>query len=196
LALDEILETIRAESEKTTSAVLDSADAEASQVIDRATTRAEDERRRLASSLDDRARQERSRIISRAHLETAKQRRAAREEVYQAALEAVRQRLLEIRTSPEYEEILGALLDEAMAVLPGATVVRVDPRDVDVVKGLLASRGLNLDIDAEEIPLGGLKLITEGRDVDNSLAARLRRADTHLRYIAGELVPALRGATR
>jgi vacuolar-type H+-ATPase subunit E/Vma4 len=196
LALEDILGTIRVESEKTASEVVASAEAEAEQILDRATSRADGERRRLAASFDDRARQERSRIISRAHLETAKKRRAAREDVYQAALEGVQRRLLEIRASPQYEGILGSLLDEAMAVLPNASVIRVDPRDVDLVETLLASRGLDLDIEADEIPLGGLKLIAEGRDVDNTLGARLRRADTHLRYIAGELVPALRGITR
>jgi vacuolar-type H+-ATPase subunit E/Vma4 len=196
LALDEILGTIRTESDETASAIIASARAEAKEVLERATARAGSERRRLAASLDDRARQERSRIISRAHLETAKERRAAREEVYQTALEVVQRRLSEIRASPEYPEILGSLLDEAMAVLPDARMIRVDPRDIDVVEALLASRGLDLDIEADEIPLGGLKLIAEGRDVDNTLVTRLRRADTHLRYIAGELVPALRGATQ
>lgn len=196
MALEEILGTIRAESEKTASAVVASARVEAKEVLDRATARAEDERRRLAASLDDRARQERSRIISRSHLETAKERRGAREEVYQTALQGVQRRLSEIRVSPEYEDVLGSLLEEGMAVLPDARVIRVDPRDVDLVATLLASRGLDLDIEVNETPLGGLKLIAEGRDVDNTLATRLRRADTHLRYIAGELVSALRGATQ
>jgi vacuolar-type H+-ATPase subunit E/Vma4 len=196
LALEEILGTIRAESEKTVSDIVASARAEAEEVLDRAARRAEDERHRLAGSLDDRARQERSRIISRAHLETAKERRAARENVYQAALERVQGRLREIRASPEYEEILGSLLDEAMAVLPNAHAIRVDPGDIDLVRSLLGSRDLDLDIEADETPLGGLKLLAEGRDVDNTLATRLRRADTHLRYIAGELVPALRGVTQ
>lgn len=196
MALKEILETIRTESEKTASDLVDSARAEAGQILDRATTRAEEERRRLGSSLDDRARQERSRIISRAHLETARERRAARETVYQTAFEEVRQRLRQARSSPDYAEILGLLLDEAMAVLPNADVIRVDPGDVDVVERLLGSRGLRLDIETEETPMGGMRLIAEGRDVDNTLATRLQRADTHLRYIAGELVPALRGVTQ
>jgi V/A-type H+-transporting ATPase subunit E len=195
LALDEILSTIRAEAEKTASAVVSAARAEAREVLDRASARAEDERRRLAASLDDRARQEQSRIISRAHLETAKERRAAREKTYQSALEGVRRRLEAIRASPRYEEILGSLLDEAMAALPDAGVINVDPEDLDLVEELLSSRGLHLDVEAESTPLGGLKLIADGRDVDNTLATRLRRADTHLRFIAGELVPGLRGVT-
>jgi vacuolar-type H+-ATPase subunit E/Vma4 len=192
MALDEILETIRAEADEAVAIIVDDARAQARQLLERAATKAGDERRKSSAALDDRARLERSRILSRAHLETARERRAAREKVYQQILDSVRTRLAEVRASPDYGEILRSLLDEATAVLPSPEAVVVDPRDVGIVEGLLASRGLQLRIETRETPLGGVKVIAGGRDVDNTLATRLLRADPRLRLVAGELLPGLR----
>lgn len=192
MALDEILETIRAEADEAAAVIVDDARAQARQLLARATTKAGDERRKSSAALDDRARLERSRILSRAHLETARERRAAREKVYQQILDSVRTRLAEVRASPDYGEILRSLLDEATAVLPNPEAVVVDPRDVGIAEGLLASRGLRLRIETSETPLGGVKVIAGGRDVDNTLATRLLRADPRLRLVAGELLAGLR----
>ncbi|MGD2101099.1 MAG: V-type ATP synthase subunit E [Acidimicrobiia bacterium] len=194
MALNEILETIRSESEETVSSVVASAHVEAEETLDRARAVAAGEKRRLSRAFDDRARQERSRILSRAHLEAAQERRAAREQIYLEALEGARQRLGEVRSSPEYEAVLGKLLDEAVAVLPNAGVVAVDPADVELMQHILDARDLDLEIATRQAPLGGVTVRTERRGVDNMVATRLQRADEHLRYIAGELIPALRGS--
>ncbi|MGB8360669.1 MAG: V-type ATP synthase subunit E, partial [Acidimicrobiia bacterium] len=188
MALDEILETIRAEADEAAAVIMATAQEQARQVLERATAKADDERRKSSGALDDRARLERSRIVSRAHMETARERRAAREKVYQQILDSVRRRLTEVRASPDYGEILRSLLDEATAVLPNPEAVVVDPRDVGIAEGLLASRGLQLRIETSETPLGGVKVIAGGRDVDNTLATRLLRADPRLRFVAGELL--------
>ncbi|MEA1904141.1 MAG: V-type ATP synthase subunit E [Actinomycetota bacterium] len=193
MALSDILETIRAESRDTASGVLASAEAEADRLLGLAGEQAAKEERRLAASLDDKARLERSRIMSRAHLEAAQERRTSREKVYLAALEGVARHLGSVRSSPEYENVLASLLDEAIAVLPDATTVRVDPTDVAITERALTARGLELLIEPEESALGGVVVTAEGRAVDNSLQTRLDRADEHFRYIAGELIPDLRG---
>lgn len=194
MALEDILETIRAESEESASALIASAESAARKVLQRASEEAEQERQRLAASLDDRARLQRSQLISRAHLEAARERRAARESVYQTAVDRVVQRIRELRASSDYEDVLGALLDEAMAVLPNPTGVRVDPEDTEVVQRILATRQLDLEIQPREASLGGVEIVGERRAVDNRLETRLERADEHLRFIAGELVPGLRGS--
>jgi vacuolar-type H+-ATPase subunit E/Vma4 len=88
---------------------------------------------------------------------------------------------------------MGSLLDEAIAALPEASSIRVDPGDEAVARRVLSSRGLNLILSTEEIALGGLVLTAPGRTIDNRLETRLERADSQLRYIAGEVVPELRG---
>lgn len=195
MGLPDILETIRSESEATASALIGDAEAAAEQLLARARTEAALEEERLAAGLDDRIRQERARVLSLSHLEAARARRAAREDVYEKAVDGVARRLAEIRSSPDYGTLMGSLLDEAVATLPGATTVRVDPADEGLVRDLLASRRLEMELKIEETPKGGLVLVAPGRTVDNRLATRLGRADTHLRFIAGEIIPGLRGGS-
>lgn len=193
MALEDILATIRTEAEETASDLLAAARAEADQLLERAREEASREERRLAGSLDDRTRQERSRVLSRARLDAARARDLAREEVYQSARERVIRRLEQVRTSPDYEGILAALLEEAIAAMPAIDEVRVDPRDVESMERIVADRGLDVAVVPEETPLGGVLAVADRRAVDNTLATRLERADEHLRYIAGELIPTLRG---
>jgi vacuolar-type H+-ATPase subunit E/Vma4 len=193
LGLPEILETIRAESEKTASGLIVEAESEAEEMLSRARDEASSEERRLAGSLDDRIRLERARVLSRGHLDAARVRRAAREDLYADAIEAVIQRLADERSSRGYEGLMGSLLDEALATMPGATTLSVDSGDVAVMERVLASKNLDIEVEARETPLGGLVLMAPGRTVDNTLATRLARADNHLRFVAGEIIPELRG---
>lgn len=192
MALSDILDAIRADSQEMASGVLVAAEADADQILDRAREEAAREEQRLAASLDDQARLEQSRIMSRAHLEAARELRAAREKVYLTALDGVVRQIEALRSSSEYEDVLAALLDEALAVLPAATAVRVDPADVEIMVGVLAARNLDILIVPEEFPLGGVVVAGQGRIVDNKLRSRLDRADEHLRYVAGELISGLR----
>lgn len=193
MGLSEILETIRAESEKVASGLIAEAETEAERTLSRARDQAGGEERRLAGSLDDRIRLERARVLSRSHLDAARVRRAAREDLYGDAIEAVIQRLADERSSHDYERLLGSLLDEALATMPGATTIRVDRSDVAVMERVLATRNLDIEVEAGETPLGGLVLMAPGQTVDNTLATRLARADNHLRFVAGEIIPELRG---
>jgi len=195
MALSDILDAIRAESQETATGILAAAEAEAARLLDQAREEASREERRLAASKDEQARLERSRIISRAHLEAAQKRRAAREQVYLLALDGVVQRIEALRASPEYRAVLATLFDEAIAVLPSPAAVRVDPADVELVGAILAARDIDLAIEPEVAPLGGILVVAEGRTVDNTLRSRLERADEHLRYVAGELIPGLRRGT-
>jgi V/A-type H+-transporting ATPase subunit E len=193
MALENILEAIRAESDRTAAEILADAEAGANRLLERASEEAEREEQQLSTSLDDQARLERSRIVSRAHVEAATERREAREQAYLAARDGATRQVEALRSSPEYEKVLADLLDEALAVLPGVTVVRVDPTDVPMAERLLTDRDLEIHIEPEAFALGGVVVAAEGRSVDNSVRSRLDRADEHLRFIAGELAPGLRG---
>lgn len=191
MGLQDILETIRSEAEETVSDLEARARAESDQILESAREKAEEEERRLSLSQDDRIRGERARALSGSHLEAARARRNAREEVFQKSIEAVRLRLGTVRESDRYESLMASLLDEAIAALPEATVLRVDPADVAVMRRVLGSRDLQIETEGTE--LGGLVVAAPGRTVDNRLATRLERAENHLRYLAGEIIPELRG---
>ncbi len=66
---------------------------------------------------------------ARARLEAAAALRVAREEAFQELLADVRAELAALRERAEYRTILRALIGESVAALPGATELRVDPRD-------------------------------------------------------------------
>lgn len=193
MALQDILATIRSEAEETASGLVAEAQAESERVLARARAEGESEEQRLAGSQDDRIRVERARALSGSHLEAARARRSAREDVYRRAIEEVRHRLATVRDSDRYESLMGSLLDEAIVALPEATVIRVDPGDEAVVRRVLSTRGLDIAVETEETALGGLVMTAPGRTVDNRLETRLERADNHLRYIAAEVIPELRG---
>lgn len=193
MGLQDILETIRSEAEETVSGLEAQARAESDQALDRAREKARLEERRLAGSQDDRIRGERARALSRSHVEAARARRIAREDVFQKSIDAVRRRLGAVRESDRYESLMASLFDEAIAALPEATVIRVDPGDAAVTRSVLVSRDLEFEIETEETALGGLVLAAPGRTVDNRLATRLERAENQLRYVAGEVIPELRG---
>jgi vacuolar-type H+-ATPase subunit E/Vma4 len=193
MALEDILETIRAESRRSATAVLAEAEAKAEETRAAARHDAAREEERLAASLDDRARVERRRRLSRARLEAAARRREAREQVYREAVSRVEERLRALRGSPQYRKILADLYDEAIAVLPDAEAVHVDPGDADLVGDILAERRAGLALETEEMPLGGLRLTAARQAVDNSFASRIDRADGYLRDVAGSAMPELRG---
>jgi vacuolar-type H+-ATPase subunit E/Vma4 len=195
LGLPDILETIRLEAEEESAALIAAAEDEADRVLARARERAAEEEKRLAGSLDDRLRTERARIVSRGQLEAAQARRAAREEVFQQLLAGVVDRLGEVRRSARYAAVMASLLDEAISTMPEARVIRVDPADSDVVERALVAQGLDLTVELEDYPQGGLVLAAPGRTIDNRLATRLERAGSHLRFVAGQVIPELRGAS-
>lgn len=192
MALHDILERIRAESEEAASRIISEAEREADEILQQARAEAGSEERRLAGSLDDKIMLERARISSRGHIDVARTRRSAREGVYHRAIEATTRRLADRRSSPSYRELLESLLDEAMNTMPGAATLQVDPADADVMEKVLASRQLDVEVTTAETRLGGLILMAPGRTVDNTLATRLARADNHLRFVAGEIIPELR----
>jgi vacuolar-type H+-ATPase subunit E/Vma4 len=194
MALDDILESIRREAREEAAAILADAQAKADALLDEARTEASAREEQLAHAGDDRIRVTRRRTVSLAHLEAARQRRTAREAVYQRVLEAVRERLDAIRDEPHYEDVLGNLLDECTAVLPDPTVVRVDERDTQLARRLLADRGIDTTIAELDAGWGGIEIERGGRRVRNDLDARLHRADGYLRYVAGEIHPPLRGS--
>lgn len=194
MALDDILESIRREAEAEADDIRTSARARADDLLREARSDATAREEHLAHGGDDRIRVTRRRTASLAHLDAARLRRTAREAVYQRVLEGVRTRLHAIREEAGYEDVLARLLDECTAALPDPEIVRVDVGDADLVRRLLAARGIDATIAELDSGWGGITLERDGRRVRNDLEARLHRADGHLRFVAGEIHPPLRGS--
>jgi vacuolar-type H+-ATPase subunit E/Vma4 len=117
----------------------------------------------------------RHRLVNAARLEALRQTRASQETIFAAAHSQLRERLREARSRPDYAALFAALLAEAQAALPGATVIRIDPLDA----ALAPHAESTLDT------WGGVELeAADGRIVRNTLEERLRRAEPELRRLA------------
>jgi len=194
MPVDGILAAIRAEAGAEIERVRAEAEAEAADILTRARREAAAVVEHESASRDTAAAEDAQRIVSRARLEAERLRREATEVVYQDLLGEVRQRLGALRGTTRYREILGRFLDECLTAVPAATEVLVDPADTDVAQEVTTAAGRTMRVVATLSCLGGLDVATDdGRFVRNTFEARLRKADGHLRLLAAETMPLLRG---
>jgi vacuolar-type H+-ATPase subunit E/Vma4 len=112
--------------------------------------------------------------------------RQAREDAFHDCLAEVRRRLETVRESSSYPTVLRALLRESLAVLPAATVIRVDPRDERLAADLLAELDVELELVATLETAGGVEL-TRGEDrvARNTVEERFANAEPTLRLLFG-----------
>lgn len=194
MPLDAILTSIRAEADEEIRRTDEDAARQAGAILVEMQRRAAAEEERLAGSRDELIRLAEARLVNHARLEAERRLRAAREELFQAAVEETRRRLDRVRERVDYPELLGRLLDEALAVMPAAREVRVDPRDLPLIERLLGAREAEWRVETSLRCRGGLDLATDdGRRVANTLDGRLERAAGELRRLAAEVVPDLAG---
>ncbi len=189
MALTDILEAIRVETDAEIAAIEAEGEARAAAIAeegDRAAAAVEAE---LAATRDEEAATAAKRIRNKAKLEADRQVRASREAIVQRIFADVEQRLVGLRSAPDYGAILVRLAGEAIAVLPNAAVVHIDPRDA---AHLDARLGRPLDVVADLSTSGGLLVSSpDGRTVHNTVEVRLERAAPHLRRLIAEIVPEL-----
>lgn len=194
MPLEAILTAIRDEADAEIRHLDDAADRQAESILAEARRRAAAEEARLAGSRDELIRLAEARIVNHARLESERRLRAAREELYEAALAEARRRLDAVRGRDDYADLLGRLLDEALAVMADARHVEVDPVDLPLVERLVAARGAGWRVVPSLSCRGGLDLSTgDGRKVRNTIDGRLERAAGELRRLAAGLVPELTG---
>jgi vacuolar-type H+-ATPase subunit E/Vma4 len=192
MAVEDILAAIESEAAAESSRIIAEAERRASALLEEARAGAEVEIDRLARGRDEAAAVAVRRITSRAHLDAARVRREARESIYRQAKEQAAAKLG--RLSPlEYRKVLSSLLTEGLAALPEAKVARVGAEDVELASDLLREIGSTAEVESGDVAGGGVVLLADGVVVHNDLPGRLERADHHLRYIAADLFPELRG---
>ncbi len=107
----------------------------------------------------------------------------AREQLLVAAFNQAANCLAEMRASASYAALFRALAREAVEGLGTDLVAHVDPRDAALARSVFAELGVQVEIAQQDIPLGGLEVMTrDGRiAIVNTLASRLERAKGQLR---------------
>lgn len=140
----------------------------------------------IAAPAERAAQEEAERLRAAARAEARRALREAREETFLRAHALARRLLATVRDdAAAYEAVFSRLLDEALAALPDARVVRVDPRDAQLAAAALARRGATARIEASLESAGGLELDGEdGRVLRNTFEVRLERAEPYLRALA------------
>lgn len=192
MSLDGILAAIRREADEELAALTGRRDRDLDDLGARTAAAAAAAEADAARARDGEAATEAARRIRHAEASAARLLRAAREEAFATMLARLRERLDGLRADAAYPGVLAALLAESRAVLPGATVVRVDPRDEVTMTVLVERTGADLKVDPTlGRSAGGLELDGgDGRVVINTVEARLERAGPELRRIAAELFAA------
>lgn len=177
MPLADLLSAIEAEAAEELERLDRESQEEAAAILGRARAEATALEAELAAAAEPAARAEAERIRAAARLESAATLRGAREEAFAATLEGVRRRLAAVRESPRYPELFASLLEESRRALPGAAVLRVDPRD----EGLARELAGDLRVEATLSCWGGHELEGDERRVRNTLEHRLESAMPILR---------------
>lgn len=193
MSLLAILDAIRASGQAEVCEIEDTARRQIHEM--RATARLEGERiaAESSSSAAAPAVRERARILQRARLEALQIAGNKREGLVDAALDQARGHLEGLRTDAAYPAVLERLTREALGELErsredlSSAQLEVDPRDRELMEGILHALGLNLGASYSLNCWGGL--IVKSQDgrvvVINTLEARLERATPYLRrYLA------------
>jgi V/A-type H+/Na+-transporting ATPase subunit E len=136
---------------------------------------------------------EREMMLSRVRQEVKLEFLKRRNELAERAFDASRGRVLAMRTSPSYRDVVKRLAVEAIGLAGGTDLVfHVDPRDRSLFEGILRELGRNSEIATDIETAGGLTVTSrDGKIlVTNTLESRLARARDLLK---GEVFSTLGG---
>ena len=193
MALNDILEAIRADAAAEASELRSKAEREIEAIRSQGADVAERQRLEASTARDEETADAARVIRNRARLEVGRQLRISREAVYQSALARVKAQLALLRADDRYPRVFAALVEESQKALPAGDVLRIDPRDLQLAEPI-AEEEPGMTIEASLSTWGGVELWTkDGRRVLNTIEARLERAGPHLRQTFAELVPPITG---
>ncbi|MGF1470665.1 MAG: V-type ATP synthase subunit E [Rubrobacteraceae bacterium] len=187
--LNDLLSAIEADANEERARLDESSRAAAEEILARARAEAEFARTQPTRDQEPELQREAARRIGAARVEAANLLREAREESFDQLLGEARSRLGTLRGTGRYRGLLGALLDEARAVLPNARVMRVDPADAELASELAAEHDLTVESSLQTT--GGLELASDdGRSIRNTFEERLANAEPELRMAYGRRLAA------
>jgi vacuolar-type H+-ATPase subunit E/Vma4 len=195
MALTDLLTALEADAESETERLRAAADAEARRIVESARSEARAYELEAERTAEARLAHELERRRSVARLAAASLVRAAHESCVAQLESALRDRVAALRGTAAYPGVLRALVEEALAAVPAAGVLRMDPRDRGLAEGIVAELDARLEVRAELDTLGGVEVAgDDGRTARNTLEERLRNAEPELRLLVREVLhPAVVG---
>jgi len=188
MALHDLLAAIEAEATAEVARLRDGRHREAGAIIADAERQARDLEAAAVAAAEREEREAGELRLTAARDHAAAGLRDAHEAAYQLIAAETRARLAAARDRDDYPAILAALLAEARAALPTATVVRVDPADEPLARGLLPGDS-PVRVEATLRSAGGVEVADgAGTRVRNTVEERLAAAEPALRALAGRLL--------
>lgn len=197
MALKDLLTALEADAAAETERLRAETNAEASRIVESAEleARAIEHEAARADEADYARALERRRAEAR--LAAAAKLRDTYETCVTMLQRALRARLDALRETAEYPTVLRALIEESLAALPTASLLRVDRRDARLARTILDELDVGLELSPELETIGGVEVVTgDGRTVVNTLEERLRNAEASLRVLAGQLLEPNAGVTQ
>jgi V/A-type H+-transporting ATPase subunit E len=188
--LEHILRAMQVQANGEIEKISRAADEEATQLIAEAESAARAIRARHRDRVEPLLATEAAGLQNKAKLGALRAFANAREELIVQAFNGVVDCFAQIRASKQYPEIFRALAQEAVQGLENNLIVRVDARDTALARAVLRELGVNAEIAATPIPLGGLEVSTRDERIVivNTLAARLERSRALVRGPVARLV--------
>jgi vacuolar-type H+-ATPase subunit E/Vma4 len=202
MALEHILAAIEDEATAQITQIERDSLREATAILDRARAQVQAIESEAAGARVAELEADAARLRNRTRVQVATHMMRTREAVFQRVLQEARRQLAAARNDDGYRAVLRALLQEALATVPGdansatasPTIVRVDPQDEDVTRTLLQEAGLaGVELQPVLETWGGVEVASadERVVVRNTLESRLSRAEPHLRRLVAEAIPAM-----
>ncbi len=189
MALKDLLTALEADAAAETDRLRAETDAEASRIVESAELEARAFEQDAAQADDADLARTLAHRRSEARLAADAVRRDAYESSVATLLGALRERLDALRGTDEYRAVFRALLEESVAALPAASLLRVDPRDAQLARDVVRELDLRREADAGVETIGGVEAVADdGLTVRNTLEERLRNGEAALRVLAGELL--------
>ena len=191
MALKDLLAALEADAAAETERLRAETEAEASRIVESARQEARVLEEQALRTAEADVVRELERRRSEVRLAAAAKLRDEHEACIAMLQAALRRRLEALRESDRYPAVLRALIEESLATIPSASLLRVDPRDVELARGIVHELDARLDLRPELETLGGVEAVANGRlTVRDTLEERLRNAEPALRVLAGELLEA------
>ena len=189
MALKDLLTALEADAATETERLRAETAAEASRIVESAQREARELEQQAARTDEADIAREFERRSSEARLAAAAVLRDEYEACVATLQAALRRRLGALRETDGYPAVLRALIEESLAAISSASLLRVDPRDAQLARDIVRELDVRLELKPELDTLGGVEVIaSDRRTVRNTLEERLRNAEPALRALAGELL--------
>lgn len=189
MALKDLLTALEADAAAETERLHAETQAEAARIVESAQLEARALEQQAARADEVELALELERRRSEARLAAAAALRDAHEESVETLQGALRRRLASLRGTDAYPGVLRALIEEALAAVPSASLLRVDHRDAELARDIVRDINVQLELKPDLDTLGGIEAVaSDGLTARNTLEERLRNAEPALRVLAGEVL--------